>query len=91
MRVRNVLAVIFMLVMTACSKINEENFSRIQSGMAEKEVFALLGNATETNSVGLLGVSGTNARWVSGDAVITIQFVNGKVAVKSFDKPAAKN
>jgi hypothetical protein len=40
--------------------------------------------------VQVLGVSGTASRWVSGDAAITIRFVNGKVALKSFDKPAAK-
>ena len=34
----------------------------------------------------MLGVSGTASRWVGKDAVITVRFVNGKVAVKSFDK-----
>jgi hypothetical protein len=35
-------------------------------------------------------VSTTSARWVSGDAVITIQFVDGKVRLRSFDKSAGK-
>jgi len=47
----------------------------------------LLGAPTESNSVNVLGVSGTSSRWVGRDAVINVRFVNGKVALKSFDKP----
>jgi hypothetical protein len=35
-------------------------------------------------------VSGTASRWVAGDTVITVRFVNGSVAFKSFDKPRDK-
>jgi hypothetical protein len=38
----------------------------------------------------VLGVSGTASRWSGGDAVITVRFVNGKVTLKSFDKPVGK-
>lgn len=38
----------------------------------------------------VLGVSGTTSRWVGNGATITVRFVNGKVALKSFDKPARK-
>jgi hypothetical protein len=78
-----------LLLLVACSKVTQENFSKIQDGMSEQEVAALLGAPTESNSVNVLGVSGTSSRWVSGDAVISVRFVNGKVALKSFDKPAA--
>ena len=37
-----------------------------------------------------LGISGTSSRWVTKDAVVTIQFVNGKVRLKSFEKPSIK-
>jgi hypothetical protein len=50
----------------------------------------LLGNPTESNSINVLGVSGTASRWVERDAVITVSFVNGKVALKTFDRPAQK-
>ena len=72
----------------ACSKVTEQNFAKIQDGMPEQDVLALLGKPTESNSVNLLGVSGTSSRWVSGDATITVRFVNGKVALKTFDKPS---
>ena len=35
-------------------------------------------------------VSGTLSRRVAGDAVITVRFVNGKVGIKSYDKPTSK-
>ena len=38
----------------------------------------------------VLGVSGTSSSWVAGDARIDVRFVNGKVALKSFDRNAAK-
>jgi hypothetical protein len=58
--------------------------------MTEEQVVALLGKPTETNSVSVLGVSGSVSRWVADDAVITVRLVNGKVAIKSFDKPTRK-
>lgn len=79
-----------LLFLVACSKITQENFARIQDGMSEQEVIALLGSPAESNSVNVLGVSGTSSRWVGRDAVITVRFVNGKVALKTFDKPAEK-
>lgn len=79
-----------LLVLAACSKVTQENFAKVQDGMSEQEVTALLGAPTESNSVNVLGVSGTSSRWLSGDTEITIHFVNGKVALKRFDKPAVQ-
>jgi len=87
---KTLFALLAALLVAACSKVNQENFLKIQDGMSEEEVIALLGRPSESNSVNLLGVSGTASRWVSGDAVITVRFVNGKVALKSFDKPGAQ-
>jgi uncharacterized protein YcfL len=83
-------AVLAMLLLVACSRVTQENFLKIQEGMSEQEVISVLGTPTESNSVNILGVSGTASRWVSGDAVIAVRFVNGKVATKTFDKPAGK-
>lgn len=79
-----------LLLLAACSKVTQENYAKIQEGMTEQEVHAILGAPTESSTKTLLGISGTSSRWVSGDTAITIRFVNGKVAVSSFDKPAAK-
>jgi len=89
MRIR-ALALTLLLFAAACSKITQENFSRIQDGMSEQEVHAVLGSPTESSSRTLLGITGTSSKWVASDAVITIQFVNGKVLLKTFDKPPVK-
>ena len=81
------LAFAALLLLAACSKVTQENFAKIQDGMTEQEVTTILGNPTESTSGSLLGISGTSSKWTSGDAVIAVSFVNGKVAMKSFDKP----
>jgi hypothetical protein len=78
------------VLLAACSKVTPENFARVQDGMSEQEVSAILGSPAESSSTSVLGISGTTSKWAGGGAVITIRFVNGKVALKSFDKPAAK-
>jgi len=85
------LTLVAVLLLAACSKVTQENFSRIRDGMSEPEVRALLGEPTESSSTQILGISGTSSRWVAGDTVVTVRFVNGKVALKSFNRPAAKN
>ncbi len=77
-------------LLAACTKVTQENFAKIREGMSEQEVHAILGSPTESSTTTLLGISGTSSRWVSGDAVIAIRFVNGQVALSSFDKPAPK-
>ena len=84
------LALAAVLLLAACSKVTQENFAKVQDGMSEQEVRALLGEPSESSSAQILGVSGTSSRWVAGDTVITVRFVNGKVALKSFNRPAAK-
>ena len=80
-------ALALVLLLAACSKVSEQNFAKIEEGMSEAQVTALLGRPSEATSVSVLGVSGTTSRWVGNGAVITVRFVNGKVALKSYDKP----
>lgn len=78
------------LLVAACSKVTQENYAKIQDGMSEQEVLALLGPATESGGLSVLGVSGGSSKWVAGDAVISIQFVNGKVVGKNFRREPPK-
>jgi hypothetical protein len=79
------------LLLTACgSKISAENFERIQNGMTQKEVVALLGEPAETNSVSIGGLSGGMATWQDGNTVISVQFVNDKVQAKQLSREAPK-
>jgi hypothetical protein len=68
------------------SKISQENFEKIQTGMTLAQVQAILGEATESSSLDVAGVSGTVSKWKAGDITISIQFVNGKVVAKQFFK-----
>lgn len=85
-----VVAALAALLLAACTRITQENFSRIEPGMTEQQVISILGSPTESSSVDVLGISGTAARWAGNDAEITVRFVGGKVALKSFDKPVGK-
>ncbi|MBI2751826.1 MAG: outer membrane protein assembly factor BamE [Burkholderiales bacterium] len=84
------LALAALLLAAGCSKVTQENFSRIHDGMSEQEVQAILGAPTESSSVSVLGLSGTSSTWVGQDMVVTVQFVNGKVMLKSLAKPPGK-
>ena len=78
------LTLIALLLLAACSKITQENFAKVQDGMSEPEVTTLLGSPTSSSSVQVLGISGTHSLWEGSDAVISVRFVNGKVATKSY-------
>ena len=84
------LVLVSLLILAACSKVTQENFSKVRDGMSVQEVAAILGSPTESSSGSILGISGTSSKWAGGDATITIHFVNGKVALRSFDKPGKK-
>jgi hypothetical protein len=81
------LALAAALLLAACSKVTQDNFAKIKDGMSEQEVAAILGSPTESSSASVLGISGTSSRWAASDAVITVRFVNGKVALMTFERP----
>jgi outer membrane protein assembly factor BamE (lipoprotein component of BamABCDE complex) len=74
----------------AGSKINQDNFDQIKLGMSQAEVQRILGPPTESSGLEVPMFSGTMSKWVQGNVVITIQFVNGKVVAKEFSKPPNK-
>ncbi len=78
--------------LTGCapSKVNKENFDKIKLGMTQEEVQHLLGPPTEASGLEIPVFSGTASKWVQGDTVITIQFVNGKVMAKEFSQQGKK-
>lgn len=74
------------IILGACvSKINQENYQKIQKGMTLEEVKAVLGEPTESKSAGIGSlVSATSAVWKGEGLTIDIQFLNDKVQLKSF-------
>lgn len=57
--------------------------------MPMAEVIAILGEPSTSQSVDIAGISGTSATWQNKNAVISIQFLNDKVQVKSFSRNEA--
>jgi uncharacterized protein YcfL len=79
------------LLLAACgSKISAENFERIQTGMTQKEVVAILGEPTETSAISVAGLSGGMATWREGNTEISVQFLNDKVQAKQLSRESAK-
>ncbi len=90
-RSERLLGLILILVLcaslVACgSKLTQENYDKIKTNMTMEEVKSILGDPTETSSVSVAGVSGSQSVWKHKDATITIQFVNNKVGMKNFSK-----
>lgn len=79
------------LPLAACgSKISAENFERIQTGMTQKEVVAILGEPTETSAISIAGLSGGMATWRDGNTEISVQFLNDKVQAKQLSRESAR-
>lgn len=86
---RPLATVVLALLLSACgSPVNQENFDRIRNGMTQQDVEAILGGPTESSSASFGGLSGGAATWKSRDATITVQFVNGEVQFKQFQRGA---
>ena len=49
-------ASMLVLLLAACSRVSEENFGKVEEGMTEEQVTAILGKPTEANSVAVLGI-----------------------------------
>ncbi|MBP9956620.1 outer membrane protein assembly factor BamE domain-containing protein [Geopseudomonas guangdongensis] len=67
------------VLLAACNKVNQENFSRLKPGMSRVEVEQLLGAPAEC--AGALGFS--SCTWGDERSFISIQFGNDKVLVFS--------
>ncbi len=81
------LALILSVALLGCgSKLTQENFDKVQNGMSMEQVKSILGEPTETKSVGVGLFSGISATWKDKKTLINIQFVNDKVALKTFNK-----
>lgn len=72
-------------VLVACSsRVNQDNFDQIQTGMTFEEVKSILGKPDESSSASFGTISGGTATWKHDNTVVTVQFVNDKVQFKQF-------
>ena len=69
MSLRSLALLSFCVLLAACSKLNQENYSRLKTGMDKAQVEALLGSPTECS--GALGV--TSCTWGDEKTFISVQ------------------
>lgn len=79
MKLRSLALLSFCLLLAACSKVNQENYSKISAGMSKAQVEQLLGSPTECS--GALGMS--SCTWGDQKAFISVQYAGDKVLIFS--------
>ncbi|MDH1264082.1 hypothetical protein [Pseudomonas sp. GD03944] len=67
------------VLLAACNKINQDNYSKLEAGMSKVEVENLLGKATECS--GALGMS--SCTWGDQQTFISVQYAGDKVLMFS--------
>jgi hypothetical protein len=74
-----ILIVAVLLVLTGCSKINKDNYDKIEVGMTYDEVEEILGTPDETKDV----IGTRSCVWGQTPETISIKFVGDKVVFHS--------
>lgn len=73
------LALSALVLLTACGKINSENYQTIELGMDYSEIETLLGSPTECDET--LGIK--QCQWGDDSKYINVKFVASKVTIYS--------
>ncbi|MDY7567600.1 hypothetical protein QN400_11870 [Pseudomonas sp. RTC3] len=79
MSLRTLALLSFCVLLAACSKVTQENYSKISSGMPKAEVEKLLGSPTDCS--GALGMS--SCTWGDQKTFISVQYAGDKVLMFS--------
>lgn len=67
------------VLLAACSKVNQENYSKLKAGMPKADVESLLGSPSECS--GAIGL--TSCTWGDQKTFISVQFAGDKVMMFS--------
>jgi outer membrane protein assembly factor BamE (lipoprotein component of BamABCDE complex) len=73
------IAVAALVLITACSRLTEDNLQKVHNGMTTDEVKTILGEPTSSQTGGALGITGTTYTYHTSTSDVTITFVNDKV------------
>ncbi|WP_442110440.1 outer membrane protein assembly factor BamE domain-containing protein [Pseudomonas sp. NUPR-001] len=79
MSLRSLALLSLCVFLTACNKINQENYSQLKSGMTKAEVEKLLGAPKDCS--GALGMS--SCTWGDEKTFISVQYAADKVLMYS--------
>jgi hypothetical protein len=79
MSLRTLAVLSFCVLLAACSKVTQENYSKISAGMSKAQVEQSLGSPTECS--GALGMS--SCTWGDAKTFISVQYAADKVVLFS--------
>lgn len=79
MTLRNLALLSFCVLLAACSKVNQENYSKLKTGMTKAEVETLLGSPTDC--AGAMGLA--SCTWGDKKQFISVQYAGDKVMMFS--------
>ena len=79
MSLRSIALLSFCVLLAACSKVNQENYSKLSTGMPKAEVETLLGKPADCS--GALGMS--SCTWGDKNCFISVQYAGDKVLMFS--------
>ena len=79
MKLRTLAVLSFGVLLAACSKINQQNYSKLSAGMTKAQVEQLLGSPTDCS--GALGMS--SCTWGDQKSFISVQYAGDKVLIFS--------
>ena len=79
MSLRTLVVLSACVLLAACSKVNQENYAKLKTGMPRAEVESLLGSPTECS--GAIGL--TSCNWGDKKVFISVQFAGDKVMMFS--------
>jgi hypothetical protein len=87
MKIRTLLfAVPALFLLTACSRLTEDNLQKVHNGMTTTEVKAILGEPTSSATSSALGIiTGTTYTYHSGSSDVKVTFLNDKVIATEGD------
>ncbi len=77
------ISLLALLTLAACSKVSQENYSKVESGMDHDQVYSILGKPDEVNSGSIGSLTASSETWVGKDHTISVKFANGEVKMKS--------
>ncbi len=70
-------------VLMGCSKVSQDNYNKVESGMSHEQVYSLLGKPDEVNSGSIGSLTASSETWIGSDHTISVKFANGEVKMKS--------
>ncbi len=78
-RIKSVLLIIMLLSVAACSKVNSDNFNKIEVGMEYDKIVALLGEPDKCD----IALNAKSCLWTDGDKKIDVKFFADNVVFYS--------